>query len=519
VKIKPFFEIPYYHDYISPKLAKKLLEEARLVNGVDGLVEVGTGGGLETQDALTFLCDVYNEVKDELKIVLNQRVLDRKFIDERTKALTQYNLEYKNSFFNAEYETVIGLEDDKGRVVVGPLNAQYNKVQNAKLVAPIPDYFNDFHVTLFGPPHSAKIAINAMNAYHRKLKDEPAIIAELLATHKSVPKWGADDEDSKTPLRADLIDAAVNLKQCFDHTLSLEDKGKIYKLADDHLSYPIKRFPGLALPATFLFYKKNPIPLHIYDFVLHMYHNWQNKKALAFYVPKLENEEEARYIRNMIFLTETKLKKIFPEYEIGSVRLMIVLENPRAILRTNEIMDELYPYFMGASLGWHDYLGSTARLFKEDCNYRIPVKADPNIVIKYIKLSHNLLANVVTPRGGIAVGGMYGILPNTPELMTDSFQVTIKGFIKDIIVQLKRGLTGFWVAHPDFVRIGLAIVEAWKFYKDGKEDKLQSLIKALLTEKYHDEVWTFIKGEDIKSLDLSDPMYVRSLLVLTGCHI
>jgi hypothetical protein len=110
-------------------------------------------------------------------------------------------------------------------------------------------------------------------------------------------------------------------------------------------------------------------------------------------------------------------------FNIGTIRLMIVLENPRAILRTHEIMDALHPYFVGASLGWHDYLASTARIFKEDGNYRIPVKADPNIVIKYIKASHSLLADVVGSRGGIKVGGMYGILPQNQEISSPSFQV------------------------------------------------------------------------------------------------
>ena len=93
-------------------------------------------------------------------------------------------------------------------------------------------------------------------------------------------------------------------------------------------------------------------------------------------------------------------------------------------------MDALYPYFAGASLGWHDYLASTARLFKEDPNYRIPVKADPNIVIKHIAASHHLLANVVGSRGGLKIGGMYGVLPVGNDLRGASFQVTIKGFIK-----------------------------------------------------------------------------------------
>lgn len=67
----------------------------------------------------------------------------------------------------------------------------------------------------------------------------------------------------------------------------------------------------------------------------------------------------------------------------------------------------LYPYFCGGSLGWHDYLAATARLFKNDPTYRIPVKSDPNIVIKHVRESHVVLANVVKGRGGIAIGGMY----------------------------------------------------------------------------------------------------------------
>jgi len=210
---------------------------------------------------------------------------------------------------------------------------------------------------------------------------------------------------------------------------------------------------------------------------------------------------------------EEMIQKLHPQYKLGTIRLMIVLENPRAIFRTNEIMDELYPYFAGASLGWHDYLASTARIFKEDSNYRIPVKADPNIVIKYILASHNLLAEVVGPRGGIKVGGMYGVLPNTSELKTPSFQITMKGYIKDVITQMKRDLTGFWVAHPDFVRLGLAMVESWKFYQAGDKSKLHTLVKELLEPEHQEEILNFIEREDVKPLDKNDPKYARALIV------
>lgn len=504
-----YLEIPYYQDYLSQTMLEHLLSKANAV-GPD-LMMVGKPQGLENSESLAYLCELYDCVKAELAEVLDKRIQDRKFIDERTKALYQYNKEYDLSVDNAEYETILGLEDSNGRIVIGPLQENFAKTSKQKPVAEIPTYLKGNHVTLFGPPDSAKMCVNAMNSYHRILSDEPSVVKELLATSNDFPKWGADNEDSKTPMHDDLVSAGDNLTKCFNRNIDFTDeRGKDYKLEKENLSLPIKRFPGLALPSFFLFYKKNPIPLHMYDFALHMFANWNNPEALVFYVPKLENEEEARYIHNMLESAERLIQKKHPTYQIGTIRLMIVLENPRAILRVNEMMDELHPYFAGASLGWHDYLGSTARLFKEDGNYRIPVKADPNIVIQYIKASHDLLNTVVGPRGGIKVGGMYGILPVKNEMTGPSFQVTIKGYIKDVVTQLKRGLDGFWVAHPDFVRLGMALVAAWK---QPSKEKLYVLVKALLDEKYHQEIMGFIDGPDIVGLDVNDPRYVRSLLV------
>ena len=187
--------------------------------------------------------------------------------------------------------------------------------------------------------------------------------------------WGADDEDSKTPLRADLVEAGINLTKCFEGTLSLSENGKTYELAKDHLSLPIKRFPGLALPCSFLFLRRSPITscifmiLHFTCFVI-----GENPRALVFYVPKLENEEEAAYIHKMIAAAR-KAAEGFASFLIGwaRARVLIILENPRAILRAHEIMDALYPYFAGASLGWHDYLASTvARIFPKTATTWIP---------------------------------------------------------------------------------------------------------------------------------------------------
>ena len=508
-------DIPPYRDYISAELIRHLEPQMMPVVGVAGLLQLGAGGGLESPASLRFLCDLYEAVQPDLAAVLRQRVVDRAFIDERTRACCELNATLHVDYSDPAYRTVIGQEDAEGRVVIGPRNSHYCTSGCGAPIAPIPEFLQGSHVTLFGPPDDAKLSINAMNAFHRTLPGEPAIVAELLKDFSGSAKWGADDEDSKTPLRGDLVLAGENLTGCLQGTISYDDprSGKEYRLAGSHRSVPIKRFPGLALPCPFLFLHGNPLPLHLYDFALHLFANWNNPQALAFYVPKLETEDEAAYIRVMLERAEQLIAAQHPEYRIGTIRLLIVLENPRAMFRVNEIMDALHPYFAGASLGWHDFLASTARLMKNDGNYRIPVKADPGIVINYIKASHDLLAEVVGSRGGIKVGGMYGVLPADGDIRGASFQVAIKGFIKDVITQMKRDLSGFWVAHPDFVRLGLALVEAWKRAQQGNGAPLDALVTALLLPEHQREVLNFIHGPDVRGLDRNDPLYPRSLLV------
>lgn len=112
---------------------------------------------------------------------------------------------------------------------------------------------------------------------------------------------------------------------------------------------PIKRIPGLAIPCHWMRVDGELVPLHLLDLCLHMFHAWPlGERALTFYMPKLENEHEAAYLASLIRISENLLPSA---YRRGSVRVLVVLEDPRAVFRVNEIMDALYPYFAGASLG------------------------------------------------------------------------------------------------------------------------------------------------------------------------
>ena len=524
-------DIPYYLDYISPPILNYLRSNSSPVKSVPNLFKVNNSGSdelsqvLETTEALHFVTKLYDKVSQHLAHVLHLRQKDREFIDNNTKWATEFNENVSMGFRERGYKTVIGQKDDSGRVVIGPNSEYYFTCKkDAQRVAPLPEHLRGTHVTLFGPPDSTRMAINAMNSLHRALPGEPEIVKDLIEQTTTVPKWGADDEDSRTPLYGGLLQAAENLTQCFNRTITSRDEATktTLRLAPSRLAHPIKRFPGLALPSLTYFRGSSPLPLHLYDFALHVYHLYNNPEALTFYVPKLENEDEAAYIHDMIESAENLLAKDPVRgkvYVKGTIKILVVLENPRAVYRLNEIMDALYPYFAGASLGWHDFLASTARLFAYDPNYRIPAKSDADIVIKYIKESHLLLSRIVAPRGGITIGGMYGVLPDGRDLTSPSFQVTLIGYIRDVVVQLRRGLDGFWVAHPDFVRIGIAIVEAWKHHvklgnRTDDSSPLVILVKSLIRDPIESEkLLSFIfAGDTVASLDYNHFLYPRALL-------
>ena len=500
-----------YRPFLPQPLLEALRRRSQPHETIPGLA---IAEGLEAQfpqvlcaDALEFVCALYRQVQPELAAVLEQRQLDRAFLDEVTARCTQENQD--TPFESADYRTAIGQRDRRGRVVVGPLSEPTQGEQ-----VTIPDFLVGDQITLFGPPDSAKMTINAMNALHRRLPGEHPIVAELVSASGQVPRWGADSEDSKTPTADNMLSAQENLRACFAGAIDFveERTGKAYALAESGTSKPIKRFVGLAIPDGNYLLDGEPLPLHLLDFGLHLLHNATRPEALIFYVPKLENEEEAAYLRNMIAAAEALIAERHRDYALGSVRVILVFENLRAIFRISEMAAALHPYFLGGSLGWHDYLASAARLFKHDPNYRIPVKADPNIVINHIRESHQILVDHLAPIGALKIGGMYGVLYEDGN--PASFEVSMVGYIRDVVTQLKRGLDGFWVAHPSFVRIGIALTEAWRrSQQDASDESLKTLVRALVPNPVELEpLLAFLDAPDIEGLASDHPNYARGVL-------
>lgn len=500
-------DLPTYRAFLPDPLLSALDAASAPVPGVPGLriaAELADFPDWETPESLEVVVEVYRAVRDQLAAVLEQRVSDRAFVDTQTLAMVEPNRGL--AFRDPAYQTVIGARDERGRIVVGPIDGPEPEVS-----VTVPSFLVGDQITLFGPAGSARMCIHAMNALHRRRPDEPALVSALVEASGLVPRWGADDEDSRTPIMASLLRSSVNLRGCFDGTIT--DPGRQpLALADQGLSIPIKRIPGLALPDGSHLLDGEPLPLHLYALVSHVWHHRRRPEALVFYLPKLETEGEAAYVHALLQATAAAIHARDPEAVPEAVRLLLVFENPRAIFRIRQMAAALGPHFLGGSLGWHDFLASTARLFRHDPRYRIPVKADPNIVIERIQASHRLLVRSLEGTGALTIGGMYGVLFNDGD--EASFQISMVGYIRDVTTQLKRGLSGFWVAHPDFVRIGIALVQAWRRREwDFEDTALAELIRALVPDPVEQQpLLDFVLSPDVPGLAEEDPLYPRAVL-------
>ena len=194
-----------FSDYLSPALLVFLMNRAEPVPGVKDMHRINTIAtreenlseenlSLETPAALQFVCDLYDQVYGDLEHLLRQRNLDREFIDAQTTQCVKENQTNHYRYDSPEYKTVIGQQNLNDCVVVGPLQEKYMFAQGSK-ISKLPEYVQGPHVTLFGPPDTKKLSINAMNAWHRQLPNEPSVVTELVEQSSVIPKWGADNED------------------------------------------------------------------------------------------------------------------------------------------------------------------------------------------------------------------------------------------------------------------------------------------------------------------------------------
>lgn len=293
-------------------------------------------------------------------------------------------------------------------------------------VAPIPQALECRRVEITGPVE-AKMVINAFNS--------------------GADSYMTDFEDSNTPNWHNQLQGQVNLKAAVRRTLTLESKGKQYKLNDKIATLQV-RPRGWHLDEKHVTIDGKRISGGIFDFALFLVHNAKEQIARGagpfFYLPKMESHLEARLWNDIFVMAQNEIG--LPQ---GTIKATVLIETILAAFEMDEILYELREHSAGLNAGRWDYIFSCIKKFKNDKDFCLADRAKVTMTAPFMRAYALLLLKTCHHRGAPAMGGMSALIPikNDPEKNA----IAMEGIISDKRRDATDGYDGGWVAHPGLV--------------------------------------------------------------------
>ncbi|SCU74310.1 Malate synthase [Cupriavidus necator] len=293
-------------------------------------------------------------------------------------------------------------------------------------VAPIPQALECRRVEITGPVE-AKMVINAFNS--------------------GADSYMTDFEDSNTPNWHNQLQGQVNLKAAVRRTLTLESKGKQYKLNDKIATLQV-RPRGWHLDEKHVTIDGKRISGGIFDFALFLFHNAREQIARGagpfFYLPKMESHLEARLWNDIFVMAQNEIG--LPQ---GTIKATVLIETILAAFEMDEILYELRDHSAGLNAGRWDYIFSCIKKFKNDKDFCLADRAKVTMTAPFMRAYALLLLKTCHHRGAPAMGGMSALIPikNDPEKNA----IAMEGIISDKRRDATDGYDGGWVAHPGLV--------------------------------------------------------------------
>ncbi len=303
-------------------------------------------------------------------------------------------------------------------------------------VAPVPAYLADRRVEITGPT-DRKMTINAMNS--------------------GAKVWLADMEDANTPHWGNVIDGQLNLADAIRGTITLEQGGKSYALADGDHAVIVMRPRGWHLPEKHLSLDGAPLSGSLVDFGLYFFHNAAELLARglgpAFYLPKMESHLEARLWAEVFAFAEE-----YVGVPAGSVRATVLIETIWAAFEMEEILYELRDFGSGLNAGRWDYLFSVIKTFRDaGPEFVLPDRNSITMAAPFMKAYSDLLVSTCHERGAYAIGGMAAFIPAKDPAVNEVAFAKVRA---DKTREAAAGYEGSWVAHPGLVPVCMEIFDA-----------------------------------------------------------
>ncbi|PZU46013.1 MAG: malate synthase A [Sphingomonas sp.] len=262
-------------------------------------------------------------------------------------------------------------------------------------------------------------------------------------------------EDATSPTWHNIVDGQINLKDAAVGTITLEDKGKSYKL-NAETAVLICRPRGWHLPESHIHVDGEEVSGAIVDFALYFFHNARALLARGsgpyFYLPKMEHYLEAR-LWNNIFVTAQSILGL----PLGTIKSTVLIETLPGAFMADEILYELRDHIVALNCGRWDYIFSYIKSLSYDPAKILPDRAAVNMTVPFMAKYAAHVVRTCHKRGAHAMGGMSAFIPvKDDEAKNQAAFAAVKA---DKEREANLGHDGTWVAHPGLVPVAKEVFD------------------------------------------------------------
>ncbi len=268
----------------------------------------------------------------------------------------------------------------------------------------------------------------------------------------------ADFEDSNSPTWENVIEGQANLCDAVNGSIAYTSpEGKHYEVREPAAVLMV-RPRGWHLVEKHFLIDGEPISASLFDFGLFFFHNakalLRNGTGPYFYLPKLENRQEAR-LWNDVFLAAQDTLGV----SRGTIRATVLIETILAAFEMEEILWELREHSAGLNCGRWDYIFSYIKKFHNRPGCVLPDRAKVTMRSHFLASYVELLIATCHRRGAHAMGGMAAQIPikNNPEA-NDAALGQVR---EDKLREVWAGHDGTWVAHPALVPLAKTVFDTF----------------------------------------------------------
>lgn len=274
-------------------------------------------------------------------------------------------------------------------------------------VAEMPADMRRRRIEITGPVNDAKMVIKMLSRNEHGDRADAAMV---------------DFEDSMKPSWTNVIDGVLNVLGASKRDLTFTKAAangkpaRHYALDAADMAKLMVRVRGLHLDEANLVIDDEPVAGGLLDFALVLCHTGrllaEKGETPAFYVPKVEHPEEARWWNRLFVLAQEAIG-----LERGTLRATFLMETLPAAFWMEEILYEIREHAAGLNVGRWDKIFSDIKVLRNHPDRVLADRASISLNRPWMKNYALRLIKICHTRGAYAIGGMAAFTPGkTAEL-------------------------------------------------------------------------------------------------------